>query len=55
LVPPTLSYMIRWRPGSDVPLTLELGFGLVQLGNNLGAGFDMEARHQLIVGGSYHF
>jgi len=53
VVPTTLSYMIRWRPGSDVPLTLELG--LVHLGNNLGAGFDMDARHQLIVGASYHF
>ena len=53
VVPTTLSYLIRWRPGSDVPLTLELG--LVQLGNNLGAGFDMEARHQLIIGASYHF
>jgi hypothetical protein len=53
VVPTTLSYLARWQPGSDVPLTLELG--LVQLGNNLGAGFDMEARHQLIIGATYHF
>jgi hypothetical protein len=53
VVPTTLSYLIRWRPGSDVPLTLELG--MVQLGNNLGSGFDMEAKHQLIIGASYHF
>jgi hypothetical protein len=53
VVPTTLSYLARWRPGSDVPLALELG--LVQLGNNLGAGFDMEARHQLIIGANYHF
>ena len=53
VVPTTLSYLARWRPGNDVPLTLELG--LVQLGNNLGAGFDMEARHQIVLGASYHF
>jgi hypothetical protein len=53
VVPTTLSYLVRWRPGSDVPLTLE--FGLVQLGNNLGAGFDMEARHQIVLGATYHF
>jgi hypothetical protein len=53
VVPTTLSYLARWQPGSDVRLTLELG--LVQLGNNLGAGFDMEARHQLIIGATYHF
>ncbi len=53
VVPTTLSYLARWRPGSDVPLTLELG--LMQLGNNLGAGFDMEARHQIVLGANYHF
>jgi hypothetical protein len=53
VVPTTLSYLARWRPGSDVPLTFELG--LVQLGNNLGAGFDMEARHQIVLEASYHF
>jgi len=53
VVPTTFSYLARWQPGRDVPLTLELG--LVQLGNNLGAGFDMEARHQLIIGANYHF
>jgi hypothetical protein len=53
VIPTALSYLVRWKPGSDIPLTLELG--LVQLGNNLGAGFDMEARHQLILGANYHF
>lgn len=53
VVPTTLSYLARWQSGNDVPLTLELG--LVQLGGNLGAGFDMEARHQVVIGASYHF
>ena len=52
-VPTTLSYLARWQPGNDVPLTLELG--VVQLGGNLGAGFDIEARHQIVLGASYHF
>ena len=53
MVPTSLSYLVRWKPGSDLPLTLELG--LVQLGNSLGVGFDMEARHQIIIGANYHF
>ena len=53
VVPTSLSYLARWQPGSDVPLTLELG--MMQLGNNLGKGFDIEARHQLIIGANYRF
>ena len=53
VVPTTLSYLARWQPGNDVPLTLEMG--LMQLGNNLGTGFDMEARHQVVLGINYHF
>jgi hypothetical protein len=52
-IPTSLSYLARWRPGTDIPLTLELGF--MQLGGNLGSGFDMEARHQVVVGVGYHF
>jgi len=53
VVPTSLSYLARWQPGNDVPLTLELG--LMQLGGNLGSGFDMEARHQVVLGVNYHF
>ena len=53
VMPTSLSYVARWHPGSDLPVTLELGF--VQLGNNLGSGFDLEARHQAVVGIGYHF
>lgn len=53
VVPTSLSYVARWQPGSDVPLSLQLGF--VQLGGNLGSGFDMEARHQVVLGVNYHF
>jgi hypothetical protein len=28
---------------------------MVQLGNNLGSGIDMEARHQVVMGINYHF
>lgn len=53
VIPTSLGYLARWRPGIDVPLTLELGF--LQLGGNLGSGFDMEARHQVVVGVGYQF
>ena len=53
VVPTSLSYLARWQPGDDIPLTLELG--LVQLGGDLGAGFDIEARHQVVLGVNYHF
>ena len=53
VIPTSLGYLVRWRPGTDVPVTLELGF--MQLGGNLGSGFDMEARHQVVVGACYHF
>ncbi len=53
VVPTTLSYLARWQSGNDIPLTLELG--LVQLGNNLSPGFDLEARHQVVLGATYHF
>lgn len=53
VIPTSLSYVARWHPGNDLPLTLELGF--VQFGNNLGSGFDMEARHQAVLGIGYHF
>ena len=53
VVPTSLSYVARWSPANDHPLTLELGF--VQLGGNLGFGFDMEARHQVVLGATYHF
>jgi hypothetical protein len=53
VIPTSLSYLARWRPGTDVPLTLELGF--MQLGGKLGSGFEMEARHQVVVGADYHF
>jgi hypothetical protein len=29
--------------------------GMMQLGNNLGSGFDLEARHQVVFGANYHF
>jgi hypothetical protein len=53
VVPTSLSYVARWSPGSDHPLTLE--FGMMQLGNNLGSGFDLEPRHQVVLGACYHF
>ena len=53
VIPTSIGYLVRWRPGTDAPLTLELGF--MQLGGNLGSGFDMEARHQVAVGVGYHF
>lgn len=53
VVPTSLAYVARWSPASDHPLTLEVG--MMQLGNNLGSGFDMEARHQVVLGASYHF
>lgn len=53
VIPTSLSYIARWHPASDLPLTFELGF--VQFGNNLGSGFDLEARHQVVLGIGYHF
>jgi len=53
VVPTSLSYLARWSPAGDHPLTLELG--VMQLGGDLGSGFDMEARHQVVLGASYHF
>jgi len=52
-IPTSLSYLARWRPGTDIPLTLELGF--MQVAGNLGSGFAIEARHQVVVGVVYHF
>jgi hypothetical protein len=53
VVPTSLSYVARWSPANDHPLTLELG--MMQLGNNLGSGFDLEVRHQVVFGANYHF
>ena len=53
VVPTSLAYVARWTPAADRPLTLELG--MMQLGNNLGSGMDMEARHQVVIGINYHF
>lgn len=49
----TLSYLARWRSTGDRPFTLELG--LAQLGGQLAPGFDLQARHQVILGIGYHF
>ena len=40
VIPTSLAYLARWRPGTDVPVTLELGF--MQRGGNLASGFDMK-------------
>ena len=53
VIPTTLSYVARWRANGESPLTLEVG--VVQLGGNLGSGFDMEARHQVVLGAGYRF
>jgi hypothetical protein len=53
VVPTSLSYVARWQPGTEFPLSLQLGF--VQLGGDLGSGFDIEARHQVVLGINYHF
>lgn len=53
VIPTTLGYVARWRASGESPLTLEVG--LMQLGGNIGSGFDMEARHQVILGVGYRF
>lgn len=53
VVPTMLSYVARWRPASDTPLTFEVG--MMQLGGDLGARFDVEAQHQVVLGVSYRF
>lgn len=53
IVPTTLSYFARIRPGNELPLSVDLG--LVQLGGNLGPGWDIQARHQFTMGMSYQF
>lgn len=53
VIPTTLSYVARWRASDEFPLTLEVG--VMQLGGNLGSGFDMEARHQVVLGVGYRF
>jgi hypothetical protein len=53
VVPTTLSYLARWQSASDRPLTVELG--LAQLGGNLTPSYDLEARHQVVLGVGYHF
>ena len=53
VVPTSLAYLARWSSASDHPLTLELG--MMQLGNNLAPGIDLEARHQAVIGINYHF
>ncbi len=53
IVPTSLSYVARWSSGSDRPLAVEVG--VVQLGGNLASAFDMEARHQVVLGLGYHF
>ncbi len=53
VIPTTLSYVARWRASGEAPLTLEVG--VMQLGGNLGSGFDMEARHQIVLGVGYRF
>jgi hypothetical protein len=53
VVATSISYLARWSPASDHPLALELG--MLQLGNDLGSGVDIEARHQIVLGASYHF
>ena len=53
VIPTSLGYLARWNRGTDAPFTLELG--LLQLGGNLGSGFDLEARHQVVVGIGYQF
>jgi len=52
-LPTTLSYFARIRPGSEIPLNIDVG--LVQLGGNLGSGWNIQARHQFTMGVSYHF
>lgn len=53
IVPTTLSYFVRIRPGSEIPLNIDLG--LAQLGGNLGPGWNIQARHQFTMGMSYQF
>lgn len=53
VVPTTLSYLARWRSWGDHPLILELG--LAQFGGQLAPDFNVQARHQVILGVGYHF
>jgi len=53
MVPTTLAYSVRVQPNGDTPLRLD--FGLMQLGGNLGAGLNLQARHQFTMGASYRF
>lgn len=53
VVPTTLAYFARWRPGTDIPMTFDVG--MMQLGGKLAPGYDLEARHQLVLGVGYRF
>jgi hypothetical protein len=53
VVPTTVSYFVRVRPGSELPFDIDLG--LVQLGGTLGSGWNIQARHQFTMGVSYQF
>ncbi len=53
IVPTTLAYFVRIRPGNELPWSVDLG--LVQLGGNLGPGWNIQARHRFTMGISYRF
>lgn len=53
IVPTTLSYFVRIRPGDRLPWNVDIG--LAQLGGHLGPGWDLQARHQFTLGVSYRF
>ena len=52
-VPTTLAYWVRVQTISDIPVNLD--FGIMQLGGNLGPAWNLQARHQFTMGVSYKF